>query len=205
MTDPFAPPDWQQWQSPVAAPLAEPEVTTSQIDWRREGLVALIVTAYSVILGAIIGRLWPVVAPHVALVRAVNGSEAASKALLGDDMWFALLAITAAAVAVAGVVIVDRTEGGGPGAIIGLAVGGLLGSLVAAHIGHHVQSPHVAALLHRSFPGITAHSQSVILSYFDFSLRMKAMLVVWPLTAVVLQACVVSLRSWRESSTTLAP
>src|SRR3954462_104187 len=67
----------------------------------REAAVALLVTAYSTLLGAVLGLVWPRLAPHVQLIRAINGSESAAKAVLGDDMWFALLGLVAGVVSVA--------------------------------------------------------------------------------------------------------
>ncbi|HTR71142.1 MAG TPA: hypothetical protein VMH41_13065 [Mycobacteriales bacterium] len=204
MTDPAVTPQWHQCQ-PVSADRSAPTVDSPSIDWPREGVVALVVTAFSLVIGAGIGLIWPKVAPHVALAPAVNGSEAAAKALLGADMWFALLAIAAGVLAVAGLVVTDRRGVGGPGAVVGLAVGGVLGSLVAAQVGHRVEVGRTTATLHRLFPSISAHSVAVIEGYFGFSLRMRSMIVVWPLTAVILHGVVVALRSWREGRTTLAP
>jgi hypothetical protein len=129
--------------------------------------------------------IWPRVAPHLRLGDAINGSEAATKALLGDDMWFALLGIIAGVAAMVVAAVMARDAAAGPGGVLGLAVGGVLGSLVAAQVGHLVQHPHVLAALTSSYPGITTHSIHTILGYFDFKLRAKAVLVAWPLAAVV--------------------
>src|SRR6201999_1632168 len=87
-----APEDWQRWQVTITEPWQRPvEQAPDPIRWGTEIVVAGFVTAYSAVLGGLVGVIWPHVAPRVRLVPAINGSEAASKALLGDDMWLALL------------------------------------------------------------------------------------------------------------------
>lgn len=197
MSDPSpatATPDWQRWHVTVTEPWPAPEATEARVKWPSEALVAVLVVAYSVLLGGAVGLIWPRVAPHLRLVDAINGSEAATKALLGDDMWLALLGIVAGVVSVALLALVARDAGQGPGGVIGLAVGGLLGSLVAARVGHLVEHPHVVTALRASFPGITHHSVNTILGYFDFRVRAKAVLLAWPLAAVIVQAAIVALR-----------
>jgi hypothetical protein len=195
-----APSDWQRWQVTITEPWAAPDSAETTVRWGREAIVALLVATYSVMLGAVVGLIWPHVAPHIRLVAAINGSEAATKALLGDDMWLALLGLVAGVVSVAVLALVAREAGGGPGGVLGLAVGGLLGSLVAAQVGHLVQHPHVVSALRTSFPGITHHSVTTILGYFDFRVRAKAVLVAWPLAAVALHAATVGLRHRLEAA-----
>jgi hypothetical protein len=198
MSEPSQPisatPEWQRWQVSLTDPWPAPVATEAGVKWLSEVLVAGLVVAYSVMLGAAIGLIWPRVAPHLRLVAAIDGSEAATKALLGDDMWLALLGIIAGVVSVAVLAIVARDAGGGPGGAVGLAVGGLLGSLVAAQVGHLVQHPHVVSTLRSSFPGITRHSLKAILGYFDFKVRAKVVLLAWPLAAVVVHAASAALR-----------
>jgi hypothetical protein len=199
---PSATPEWQQWQVSATTPWAPQAVVSEPVQWRLELVVAAFVVAYSVILGGIVGLVWPRVAPriylpkaHPRIVDAVNGSEAASKALLGDDMWLTLLAIIAGIVAVGVLALAARDAGGGPGAAVGLAVGGVLGTLVAAHVGHAIAQPHVVHTLRASFPGITNGSVHTIVGYFGFRLRSRSVLFVWPIVAVILHGCAVALRN----------
>jgi hypothetical protein len=198
VTDPtqatLASSDWQRWHSIVTDRWPAPQTAADTIKWRTEALVAGLVVAYSVVLGGLVGLIWPKVAPHIRLVQAINGSEAATKALLGDDMWLALLGMIAGVVSVAVLAMIARDAGGGPGGVVGLAVGGVLGSLVAAHVGHLAQHPHVAAALRAAFPGITRGSVATILGYFDFKVRATAVLVAWPFAAVVVHAAAAALR-----------
>jgi hypothetical protein len=187
-------PDWQRWQVSVPESWPEPQAAEAAVNWRIESVVAVLVVAYSTLLGGAVGLIWPRVAPHLALVRAINGSEAATKALLGDDMWLGFLGIIAGIVSVAVLALVARDAAAGPGGALGLVVGGVLGSLVAAHVGHLVQHPHVVSALQTSFPGITHQSLATILGYFDFKVRARAVLVAWPLAAVLVHLGATSLR-----------
>ena len=91
--------------------------------------------------------------------------------------------------------LVAWDAGAGPGAVVGLAVGGVLGSLVAARVGHLESSTRTSwSPCRASFPGITPHSVATILGYFDFRVRARAVLVAWPLTAVVLHTVLATLR-----------
>lgn len=198
MSDPSpataAPADWQHWQVIVTEPWPSPDAAEATIRWRTEGIVALVVVACSAVLGGVVGLIWPRVAPHIHLASAVNGSEAATKALLGDDMWLALLGVLAGVVSVALLALVAWDTGTGPGAVVGLAVGGVLGSIVAARVGHLIEHPHIVVAIRASFPGITPHSVAAIVGYFDFRVRARAVLVAWPLTAVVLHTVLATLR-----------
>jgi hypothetical protein len=69
--------------------------------------------------------------------------------------------------------------------------------LIAAHVGHLVQHPHVVSNLHAAYPTISVHSVRTVLSYFDFTVRAKAVLVAWPIIAVAMHAAVVMSRNRR--------
>jgi len=200
MTSPYATPTWPA--PPGAAARSAVGYPGRVVNLRAEGVIAVLVTAYSVILGEVMGLIWPRVAPHIQMLRALEGSEAAAKAVLGDDMWFALLGIVAGVVAVGILLLVGRRAGRGPGAALGLAVGGVLGSMVAAHVGHQIQHPSIVAPrlvadLKALAPRLTHHQILDYLDTFDFTLRAEAMLLAWPATAVIVHAAVLVLRSLR--------
>jgi hypothetical protein len=184
----------------VPQPVADP------IRWRLEAAAAVLVAAYCTLLGGVAGLVWSHVAPKIydptgasRLLAAFNGSEAATKVLLGDDMSYAFVMLGAGVVSVAILTLVGRRHGavGGPGAMVGLAVGGLLGALVAAHLGHDIQRAHLVSAvpaLRATDPHIT---RKVVLFYFDFEVRIRQFFVIWPITAVVLQGLVVGARRLR--------
>jgi hypothetical protein len=81
--------------------------------------------------------------------------------------------------------------------MVGLAVGGLLGSLVAVHVGHVVYGadhPLLRAKVHNAFPAVTSDQVTHVLSVLQFTVRDKAALLAWPVAAVVLQAATVIVR-----------
>lgn len=207
MSDPSpttATPDWQRWQITLTEPWQPPEAAEARVKWGSEALVALLVVAYSTVLGGAVGLIWPRVAPHIRLADAIDGSEAATKALLGDDLWLGLLGIFAGVLSVALLALIARDSGWGPGGVLGLAIGGLLGSLVAAHVGHLVQEPHILSQLKASFPGITPHSLTTITGYFGYRVRARAVLVAWPIAAVVLHGATAAFRYRRLTLQNLA-
>jgi hypothetical protein len=195
-------PDWQPW-APTATVTERwivPEVVDRRVDWAAETAVSVIVTIYSILLGGEVGLLWPWLSPRIRLVDAINGSEAATKALLGDDIWLAGLGIVAGIFSALLLALVARDAGRGPGGAIGLAVGGVLGSLVAARVGHLERQPHIIAALQLSYPGISQHSVSMILGYFDFKVRAREVLVAWPLAGVIVHTLLGALRYGRSTT-----
>jgi hypothetical protein len=192
VTDPYAAP---AWAVPVAA-------APSRINWRAEALVALVVTAYSTLLGAVVGVVWPRVAPHLDVQAAVQFSEPAPHALFSDDLMLGVLGVAAGVLAVLILTVFGGAAGRGPGGMIGLAAGGMLGSLVAMTVGEaaraHVNDQLFAAF-HHLYPTVAAGTLRQYAGYFDFSVRAKAVLIAWPLAAVILHAAVIVTRSIRHS------
>ncbi|HWB66879.1 MAG TPA: hypothetical protein VG708_08645 [Mycobacteriales bacterium] len=169
------------------------------LDWRPESVVALAVAAYSVVIGAVVGLLWPVFAPQINGFRATFlGSEDAYKALLGDDLWLAFLGALAGLVCVLLTFAMGRIASG-PGAVVGLAAGGALGSLVAEHVGHQRHNPAVIealrhAVVSNGLHPLTAHNVATLSPYVEFTVRANAALLAWPVVAVVVLLIVTALR-----------
>jgi hypothetical protein len=162
--------------------------------WFGEALVAIVVAVFATLLGSLVGVVWHALAPHVAIVPAAQGSADAMKALIGDDLWLALLGIVAGVVCVAALVAVSPRASARPGAMVGLAVGGLLGMLVAARVGHLIGHGDLTHALRTQVPGIGAADIKLVLSYFDFSARWKAALLSWPIASVLLNAVIAAMR-----------
>jgi hypothetical protein len=151
---------------------------------RREIVLGLLVTAFSALLGAAVGLIWEAGAPHVRLAAAIDGSESAAKPLIGDDVRLGLLGIIAGIVVAVVVLVVGRHRERGPGEVLGLGVGGVLGGLVADRVGdlarHHEMVRAVAAAV----PGVTSAQTSRVLGYFGFHVRATGVLMLWPIAAV---------------------
>jgi hypothetical protein len=166
--------------------------------WRTEIRTAVLVTAFLALLGSAVGILWHALAPEIGIVAATNGSTAAMKPLIGDDAWLGGLGILAGILSVLVLVVVARDTSDGPGAMVGLAVGGFLGMLVAARVGHLIGHRELTDAVRNGFPGVTPKGIELVLGYFDFTVRAKGVLFSWPLAAVLLNGVIVFMRSLNE-------
>jgi hypothetical protein len=153
--------------------------------WVRAELgFGLVVAAYSALLGAVVGLIWQAGAPRVHLAAAIDGSESAAKPLIGDDVRLGVLGIIAGVVIAVVVLVLGRNRERGPGEVLGLAAGGVLGALVAARVGdlarHHEMVKAVAAAV----PGVTSAQTTKVLGYFGFHVRATGVLMLWPIASV---------------------
>lgn len=141
----------------------------------QAAIVALLVT----VAGLLLGLLWVWLAPRVPLISDgstvfLNDSE--GEEAIGADGTFALLALAFGLVS-ALAVFFFRKRGGVP-LVLALAVGGLLGSLVAWRLGVWLgPSDDVVAAAKKAGKGVT----------FDAPLKLaaKGALLAWPVAAMV--------------------
>jgi len=97
---------------------------------------AAVITVAVALAGVLLGVLWWWLAPHVPLVAddsAVYLKDTEGEQAIGVDGTFTLLALAFGAVSAVAVFLVRRR--GGVPLVVALAVGGLLGSLLAWRIG----------------------------------------------------------------------
>jgi hypothetical protein len=151
------------------------------LDQLRLGVV---IAAYSALLGAVVGLVWEAGAPTIQLAAAINGNEGAGKPLIGDDLRLGLLGIVAGILAAAVVLVLGRNRERGPGEVLGLAAGGVLGALVAARVGDLARHHQMVSTIARIVPGATPGETSNILDYFGFHVRATGVLLFWPIAAV---------------------
>ncbi|WP_037757195.1 hypothetical protein [Streptomyces sp. SudanB52_2052] len=205
MTAPLTPPPpphersaQGSWQPPAAAPGAEApgsqqaEYAEYAHGWygqdgpgmktevREAGVVALAVALGGVLLGV----LWWWLAPHVPLVGdVVDGNwvvylkDTEGEQAVGVDGTFTLLGLGFGVVS-ALVVFLLRRRGGVP-LVVGLALGGLLGSLLAWRLGVWLgPAEDVVAHAREVGKGVTFSA--------PLKLGAKGALLAWPLAALVL-------------------
>ncbi|HWC35151.1 MAG TPA: hypothetical protein VG650_10025 [Mycobacteriales bacterium] len=174
------------------------------VQWGREVRVAVAVASFTTLLGAPVGVLWHAVAPRLGIVAVAHGSGAPMKSLIGDDLWLGLLGALAGVVCVLALLIVAPRESRGPGAMIGLAAGGILAMLIAARVGYLLGHPPLKDALRVAFPNVPAKSLAAYLHLFDVSVRAKAVLLTWPFAAVLLNAAIIGLRGPNEPTAAVA-
>ncbi|MEV0579611.1 ABC transporter permease [Streptomyces sp. NPDC050392] len=142
LTPPHQPSPHEPWQKPPkgGSPtgshpgvlLQSPQERELRTELRRAALIAVAVT----VAGVALGLLWLWLAPRVPLVSddtAVFLSDSEGEEAIGADGTFVLLALAFGAVSAALVFWFNRR--GGIAIVAGLAVGGVLGSVLAWQLG----------------------------------------------------------------------
>ncbi|HEU5033357.1 MAG TPA: hypothetical protein VFT62_01220 [Mycobacteriales bacterium] len=194
-SDPWQPParDLSPWHVTVTE-RRQPEPRPPLVRWRDDGRdFALAVVASVMLLGPAVGLIWAAVAPRLSLLDVAGGSEEAFRADIGADFRFLVIAVIAGVVCalVAGVL---RREG--PGIILGLGVGGLAAAFVADRVGYLAARGDQLAALHLLGVPARVFEDAGIDPFLE--LRALAIVVVWPLVAVVLHTLVQALRARRR-------
>lgn len=187
------PPDNDPWHSPPTGhgPLHakgaedDPDLKT---DLRDAAVVLVGVT----ILGVALGLLWLWLAPRVPLIsngKAVFLKDTEGEEAVGADGVFVLLALAFGAVSAAAVFWIRRR--GGIALVVALALGGLLGSLLAWGIGVWFGPTH----------DVVAHAREVGEGVpFDayLELRAKGAVLAWPVAAMVVHLALTALFGPRD-------
>ena len=148
----------------------------------RDVLGALIVAVALVVSGVPLGLLWGWTAPKLDVKAALGGSEAAFNAQAGIDVHFAFLALIFGVVA--GALVGWRGRQSSWPLAVGLAVGGIGGSLVGAQVGHLLESGRVLDQLPQNIRGQVSN-------IVDFVLRAHGYHVVFPLAALITYVLIV--------------
>lgn len=152
---------------------------------RTEVGLGLVVATYSALLGSVVGLIWEAGAPRIHLAAAINGSESAAKPLIGDDVRLGILGIIAGIVIAVVLLIVGSNRERGPGEVLGLAAGGVLGALVAARVGDLARHHAMVKAVEAAVPGATSAQTTRVLGYFGFHVRATGVLMLWPIASVV--------------------
>ncbi|HWA67651.1 MAG TPA: hypothetical protein VG899_14920 [Mycobacteriales bacterium] len=169
---------------------------TSWIDWRAEAVLALVLMVCIALLGSVVGLIWHAVAPHLDVHAAINNPEEKTKALMGDDLWLALLGIIAGIVCVVAVFLaLPAAAADGPGALVGLVAGGLLAMFVADRVGYLVGVGPLRSTLDSAFPTASRQGIDGVVRLLDFKVRATAMLLSWPMASLLLSSMITWLRA----------
>lgn len=141
---------------------------------------AAVVAVVLTVLGVLLGLLWMWLAPRVPLIsdgKAVYLKNSEGEQAIGGDGTFALLGLAFGVVSAAAVFLFRRR--GGVPLVLALAVGGLLGSLLAWRVGIWLgPSQDVVAAAKHAGNGVT----------FDAPLKLaaKGALLAWPVAAMII-------------------
>ncbi len=153
---------------------------------------AAVITVAVALAGALLGVLWAWLTPHVPLVAdatAVYLKDTEGEQAIGVDGTFTLLALGFGAVS-ALVVFLLRRRGGVP-LVIALALGGLLGSLLAWRIGIWLGPTQ----------NVVAHAKAVgkgVTFSAPLKLGAKGALLAWSLSALVVHLGLMALFGPRD-------
>jgi hypothetical protein len=104
---------------------------------RDDPLPPVVVAVGSVLLGAPAGLIWSAVAPRVRITFNASGPQApdleSSKAFIGADGSYLVVMLVAGLLC--GALAWWLARRSGPWTVVALAAGGVLGAVVAAHVG----------------------------------------------------------------------
>jgi hypothetical protein len=144
---------------------------------RADLRAGLLVGLGCAVAGVVVGVVWRLVVPLAVVEKDAAGvvQVAGAETEVAADGWFAVLAALAGVLAAVAAVLLLRT--GRLGALVGLAIGGLVGALVAWRVGLLLSPPEVAASAKAARVGDT----------FEGPLRLSALgvLLAWPTAAVI--------------------
>ncbi|MEU9863143.1 DUF2567 domain-containing protein [Streptomyces sp. NPDC047971] len=181
------PPDG--WPAPYP-PLPGDDGAPSAVTELRQ---AAVVAAVSAVAGAALGLLWLWLAPRVSLIsdgKAVFLRHSEGESAIGADGTFVLLALAFGAVAAGLVFLIHRH--GGVALVMGLAVGGVLGSLLGWGVGTLLGPTH----------DVVAHAKEVGPNVvFDAPLKLEmwaGAMLAWPIAAMIVHLALTALFGPRD-------
>jgi hypothetical protein len=180
----------EPWHVTVTPGYPYPPPSPPERLWRlREDLsTAALMVVLLALVAPVIGLLWAHMSPKLSITALVGGSETPFKSQIGDDAWFLLL--TALAGATTGW-FVTAVGGRGPGAVLGLVLGGGVASAVAARVGFLAERGHTLAQLRAR--GITPRAD--LLDIVDFKLRALGVATAWSFAALLVFVIIVAIRN----------
>ncbi|MFF8602996.1 DUF2567 domain-containing protein [Streptomyces sp. NPDC015232] len=174
-------------------PLPEPPGSDGAPGTAAELRQSAVVVAVSVVAGAVLGLLWLWLAPRTQLFsdgKAVFLKDSEGESAIGTDGTFVLLALGFGALAALLVFLVHRH--GGIALVLGLAAGGVLGSLLGWGVGVWLGPER----------NVVAHAKAVGPDVtFDAPLQLDmwaAAMLAWPIAAMVVHLALTALFGPRD-------
>ncbi|MFI6446976.1 hypothetical protein [Kitasatospora sp. NPDC050543] len=146
-----------------------------------EARIGVLVVLVCLLLGLVMAALWAWLAPQVPLVVKGNKilyADPEGEQRAGADSVFALLGLGAGVLTALAAFLFTRRRGGGIAVAVGLAVGGLAGSLAAWRVGMHF-GPTADVVGHAKRLGDGGAFSDAL------ELGAKGALLVWPMAAMV--------------------
>ena len=189
LTPPHQPPHDPDRTAPPPPPYGPDGDPITAAEVVRGGVVALV----SAVTGALLGLLWLWLAPRVLLISDGKGvflRDSEGESAIGADGKFVLLALAFGAVAGL-VVFLWRREGGVP-LVLGLALGGILGSLLAWGVGTYF-GPERDVVAHAKAVGPNVTFEAPL----ELNMAAAAMLA-WPLAAMIVHLALTALFGPRD-------
>ncbi|MFJ2115407.1 MULTISPECIES: DUF2567 domain-containing protein [unclassified Streptomyces] len=194
LTPPHQPPHDDPWQTPPAG--VSPYPVAADVDdgpgMRTEARQAVVVLAVLALAGLALGLLWLWLAPRVPLVSdetAVFLKDTEGEEAIAADGTFLLLALAFGAVSALLVFLFHRR--GGVVLVAGLALGGLLGAVVAWKFGTSF-GPTSDVVAHAKAVGKGATFDAPL------ELNAKGALLAWPIAAMVVHLALTALFGPRD-------
>ncbi|MFD0371864.1 DUF2567 domain-containing protein [Streptomyces sp. NPDC127114] len=189
LTPPHQPPHDSAWPAPDPVPPASGGAPDTATELRQSAVVV----AASVVAGALLGLLWLWLAPRVTLFsdgKAVYLKDSEGESAIGMDGTFVLIALGFGVLAAVLVFLVHRH--GGVALVLGLAAGGVLGSLLGWGVGVWLGPER----------NVVAHAKAVgpdVLFEAPLELKMgAAAMLAWPVAAMIVHLALTALFGPRD-------
>lgn len=160
--------------------------------WQLELAAASWVTVFVTVAGGAVGLIWSALAPKLSIARLAAQSDATFRAQAGADAWFLIVAGVAGLLCA--VVVCGPFGQRGPGAALGLGLGGGLGSLVADRIGYLSEHGSTSAALQ----ALGLHPAGSVVAEIDFRVRALGVLTAWSLMSMLALGVAVAIESSRR-------